>query len=226
MDNNQFKSPILTVDIVLFTIIDKELNILLSKRDSGSKVFSGDFSLPGGFVHTNEDVNLVNSAIRVLKEKIDFRHSIYLEQLEAFSGVNRDPRGWSVSIAFCAIIPFSEVSTNENVKWVSISEVSGLNLPFDHNEIIEKAVLRIRNKSSYSILPIYFFKDKFTLSELQKVYEVILQQKLDKSSFRKRIEDLGVLTLLEGEYKLGSQRPAQLYTINNVKTPWFKSNLN
>lgn len=225
MLQNQFKHPILTVDVVLFTIIAGELSVLLAKRNSQSEIFPEVFTIPGGYVHPEEDMDLKDSAIRVLKNKINFTGEIYLEQLESFSGSYRDPRGWSVSQAFCAILPETEVKSSDSIQWVKVSEINDYILPFDHSKIVNKAIIRIRSKTTYSTLPVYFFKDKFTLTELQKVYEVILGQKLDKSSFRKRIEDMEVLELLTGDFKLGAQRPAQLYKVKKDVGVWFKSNL-
>lgn len=225
MNQNQSISPILTVDIVLFTIVNDELQLVLAKRPTTSDVFPDSYALIGGYVHTSEDSDLLDSAIRILRNKIGFTKSVYLEQLESFSGPYRDPRGWSVSQAYCAIVPVEYIKINENVSLFKEQDVLEMDLPFDHIKIIKKAFQRIKSKSTYSILPTHFFGGSFTLSELQKVYEIILCQKLDKSSFRKRISDMDILTLLEGQFKTGSQRPAQLYTLKKDRKTWFKSNL-
>lgn len=225
MNINEIITPILTVDIVLFTIVRGELHLVLSKRTKETNVFPERPALIGGYVHANEDRDLLDSAIRILKNKIGFTKSIYLEQLEAFSGPYRDPRGWSVSQAYCAIVPLEDVKINENIFLVKEVEATQMDLPFDHNLIINKAFQRIKSKSTYSILPAHFFKDNFTLTDLQKVYEVILGQKIDKSSFRKRINDMDILKVLEGKFKIGVQRPAQLYSLKSDKSVWFKSNI-
>lgn len=217
--------PILTVDIVLFTIKDDALHLLLSKRTNDTEAFPNQWALPGGYVHVNEDLNLIDTATRILQHKINIRKHLYLEQLETFSGPDRDPRGWSISQAFCAIIPFEDLQATPEIQWINVKEIQTHKLPFDHNLIAARAIERLQSKSSYSTLPIHFFKGQFTLSELQKVYEIILQQKLDKSSFRKRLDDMNMLTLIKGSFKGGAQRPAQLYKIKTDTTSWFKSTL-
>jgi 8-oxo-dGTP diphosphatase len=227
MNATTYPTPMSTVDVVLFTLKPNGLHVLLIPRPSSkSEPFPGLLALPGGFVHAQEDRNLDDTARRVLAQKAGVSERIYLEQLQTFSGMTRDPRGWSISQAYCALVPSDLAEhTSPLSKWVSVDEALGVGLAFDHAQILQKALERVRNKTNYSLLPAYFLPDLFTLGELQKVYEVVLGSPLDKSSFRKKIDSLDAFSSVEGERREGRQRPAQLYRLkSSVALPTFRSN--
>jgi 8-oxo-dGTP diphosphatase len=121
--------------------------------------------------------------MRVLRDKTGIV-SPYLEQLATFSGRGRDPRGWSISVAYYALVPPAviERAGHPEVLLMPIDRIQGL--PFDHRQIVEAAVERMRNKSSYSSLPVYLCGESFTLPQLQSVYEALLGELLNKVSFR------------------------------------------
>lgn len=187
------------------------LHVALLKRDHPP--FEGMLALPGGYVHADADADTRDAAIRMLKEKTGIR-SPYLEQLATFSGRARDPRGWSISVVYYALVPCDVIAPDihPEVALVPIEEARGL--PFDHQRIIEAAVQRVRDKSSYSSLPVYLCGKFFTLPQLQSVYEAILGEPINKVSFRRKIDELDILEPVEGAMETGkAHRPAQMYTL-------------
>lgn len=200
---------ILTVDVVLLTLLDEQLQVALFKREH--QPAAGIYALPGGFIHEDEDANAQAAAARVLKDKTGLV-SPYLEELQTFSGPKRDPRGWSLTVVYFALIPAAMLKPS-----VKLHPVGKLpRLPFDHKNIIAAAVARVRNKAGYSSLPVYLCGEKFTLSELQMTYEAILGEPLNKANFRRKLDDLGILQEVTGEFRsTGSSRPAQLYRLKS-----------
>lgn len=210
---------ICTVDIVLLTLHESVLKVALLKRDRTP--FKGVATLPGGFIHIDEDSNVRDAAMRVLKEKTGI-DAPYLEQLASFSGATRDPRGWSVSVAHYALVPFELIDCAEHpdVKVVSVDQL--LSLPFDHQTILETAVSRLRSKSQYSSLPCYLVGETFTLPQLQRVYEILMGEPINKVSFRRKITEMDMLDVVDGQFEsAGAHRPAQLYRLK----PYFKKQL-
>jgi len=206
----EYPRPIVTVDVVLMTLLDDVLCVALTSRRS--EPWKGHLALPGGYVHVNEDLSLDDAARRVLEDKAGVRIA-YLEQLYTLSGPSRDPRGWSVSVSYCALVPAEEIraSLKADVSMVPVSKLSAL--PFDHRRIVDVAVTRVQNKASYSSLPAFLLPETFTLAELQHVYERVLDARLDRVSFRRKIEDQGFVEPVKGEFRKGAQRPAQLYRL-------------
>jgi 8-oxo-dGTP diphosphatase len=203
--------PIVTVDIVLLTLHGDELNAALILRDRDPH--AGEWTLPGGWVHANEDEDALAAAVRILKSKARLE-SPYLEQLQTFAGRHRDSRGWSVSIAYYALVPWSQIEgvKHEHLKWRAVDSIRSL--PFDHLDILRTAVSRVRSKTLYSSLPVHLMPRTFTLSELQRVYEQLIGSTLDKRSFRRRIEELDVVEPAPGERAEGkAHRPAQRYRV-------------
>lgn len=202
---------ICTVDLVLLTLQDDSLKVALHKRERAP--FEGVAALPGGFIHPTEDANTRSAALRVLREKTSIVPP-YLEQLATFSGPARDPRGWSVSIVYYALVPFDVVegAVTADLKLASVDE--RLDLPFDHRQIVDAAVARLRSKSQYSSLPCHLAGDTFTLPQLQRVYEALMGEPLNKVSFRRKIAEMDMLEPVEGAFSSGAaHRPAQLYRL-------------
>jgi 8-oxo-dGTP diphosphatase len=151
--------------------------------------------------------------VRILKTKAGLA-SPYLEQLQTFANSHRDSRGWSVSIAHYALVPFEnvQIKDDQRLQWRAVDSIRSL--PFDHIEILRAAVARVQSKTLYSSLPIHLMAKTFTLTELQKVYERVLGTSLDKRSFRRRIEELDVLEPVPGDRVEGqAHRPAQKYRL-------------
>lgn len=204
-------SIICTVDVVLLTLHDNRLHVALLKRDHAP--FAGVLALPGGYIHAQQDADTRDAAMRTLRDKTGIA-SPYLEQLATFSGPGRDPRGWSISVAYYALVPNTLIdqASHPKVLMTAIDQLKGL--PFDHQQIIEAALLRVRNKSSYSSLPVHLCGDTFTLPQLQGVYEAILGEAINKVSFRRKIDELDMLEAVAGQLETGkAHRPAQLYRL-------------
>lgn len=202
---------ICTVDVVLLTLQDNSLRVALLKRDR--EPFKGVLALPGGFIHPDEDADTQDAALRVLATKTGIEPP-YLEQLATFSGPARDPRGWSVSVVYYALVPHDVIAKagHEDVKLASVDRP--LNLPFDHRTVVDTAVARLRSKSQYSSLPCYLAGESFTLPQLQRVYEALMGEPLNKVSFRRKMTEMDMLEPIAGAFSAGgAHRPAQLYRL-------------
>ncbi|AHB41608.1 NUDIX hydrolase [candidate division SR1 bacterium RAAC1_SR1_1] len=206
---------LITVDNIVFSIVDQQLQVLLIKRLI--EPFKDMRALPGGFVLENE--NLEKAAHRELEEETSVKN-IYLEQLYTFSEVNRDPRGRVISCAYMALVARENIIINPGSDAAETQFFAVNKLPklaFDHKKVIEYALQRLKWKMEYTNIAQYILPRKFTLSELQKVYETILNQAIDVRNFRKKIEKLG-LVKETGEKEIGVQyRPAKLYEFSTRK---------
>jgi 8-oxo-dGTP diphosphatase len=201
---------LVTVDNIIFTITENSLQILLIKRLIDP--FNGEWALPGGFVLENETLH--QAAERKLAEETSVKNA-YLEQLYTFSEVNRDPRGRTISCSYIALMARENMTLKP---WYDASEVRFFDvkklpkLAFDHKKIVEYAIQRLKWKMEYTNVAQYILSKKFTLRQLQDVYETILDQHIDVRNFRKKIDKIG-LVKETGEKEIGVQyRPAKLYT--------------
>jgi len=197
-----------TVDIVILTISGEQLKVLLVKR--GAPPFQGQYALPGGFVHNDE--SLEDAARRELSEETG-TEDVYLEQLYSFGDVGRDPRGRVLTVAYYALVPpdrspLKAGTDAAEANWFPVTKLPPL--AFDHRQIIDYAIERIRNKLEYTTVGFELLPQKFTLSELQHLYEVILDKELDKRNFRRKIDALGLVKPLK-EMQATGRRPAQLF---------------
>ena len=199
---------LVTVDIVIFTIQSGTLRVLLVKRAAAP--FQGQFAIPGGFVHEDEDLD--QAASRELREETGVA-DVYLEQLYSFGDVGRDPRGRVITVAYFALIsadrPLRAGTDAAKAEWCSMDQLP-TTLAFDHARILNYALERLRNKLEYTTVGFQLLPEKFTLTELQEVYEAILGKNLDKRNFRRKLSLLKILNPLPA-YRRGGQRPAQLY---------------
>ncbi|MEG3000650.1 MAG: NUDIX domain-containing protein [Comamonas sp.] len=210
---NQTEAPhpqvLVSVDTVLLTLQNDALHVVLVRRNQAP--FEGVWALPGGYIHAQEDADAQASALRVLRDKVGIAGA-YLEQLATFSGPARDPRGWSVAIAYCALVPGAQLPQHADVKSVPVAALG--QLPFDHRAIVDAALARVRNKSQYSSLPVHLCGATFTLPQLQQVYESMLGEPLNKVSFRRKMEEMQLLEAVPGAmHSGGAHRPAQLYRV-------------
>lgn len=211
--------PIATVDVVLLTLGPAGLEVLLAKRER--EPFRDRLALPGGFVHTDADADTGQTALRVLRDKTGLAPP-YLEQLYTFSGAVRDPRGWSLSVVYFALLPEQVVRPAVVRDGCTLCAVERLpDLPFDHGRIIAAALTRLRNKAAYSSLPAFLLPETFTMDDLRQVYERVLGTRLDRSSFRRKIEEQGFFRPVEGERRTGAHRPAQLYRLAEARLAEF-----
>lgn len=206
---------IVTVDVVLLTLRAGQLHAVVMERPVPP--FEGILALPGGYVHAEDDRDTLDAAQRILLRKTGIV-APYLEQLRAFSGPTRDPRGWSVSVAYYALVSLAALSRfAEKGGWQLMPAENLPALAFDHADIVEAAVQRVRDKSSYSSLPCYLLPEQFAITELQHTYEQVLGTKLDKSAFRRKLTELDFLEAVPGAILTGHRRPTQLYRIRMDK---------
>ena len=210
--------PILTVDVVPITIRDERLMVMLGRRKAPP--FEGCEALIGGFVHVDEDADAAETAARVLAQKAGIS-GMFLEQLGTFSGATRDPRGWSASVAYFALVPYAKVegTLGEDV-FLRPLERPG-RLPFDHAAIVKAALHRVRGKGAYSTLPARLLPLRFTLGELRRTYEIVMGEALDNSSFRRKMRELDIVEEIPGDTTRGeaggTKRPSQAYRLKAGK---------
>lgn len=208
-------TPIATVDVVILKLTDKTLSVLLSRR--AEEPAKDAWALPGSFIRSNEDRSLEDAARRTLASKAGAQ-SPYLEQLQTFGGPHRDPRGWSLTVAYFALLGRDAIEPPGSGRWFEIRQSSvEVDLPFDHKDILAAALERVRRKVEYSSVPVHLLPDAFTLSELQEVYETLLERPLDKSAFRKKIAAMDFLEPIAGKQRRGSNRPAQLFRARDTR---------
>ena len=199
-----------TVDVVIFTILDGALNVLLVRR--GIEPYKGRWAIPGGFILDGE--SLEQAALRELREETGVA-DVYLEQLYTFGDPDRDPRGRVITVAYYALIAMDRAHLRAGTdaaeaRWWPVAALPK-RLAFDHTGIIDYAVERLRAKVEYTTVGFQLLPQEFTLGELQEVYEAIAGRPLDKRNFRRRIEQLDVLAPLERWRRAGASRPARLY---------------
>ena len=207
---NDYPKPSVTADIVLFTVMDDDLKVLLIKR--AKEPFQGMWAIPGGFVRIEEDLEA--AAIRELKEETGVE-DVYLEQLYTFGKPGRDPRGRVITVAYFALVNAKEfrlkASTDaSDAAWFSVYKLPRLG--FDHKDILEYALQRLRYKLEYTTVAFQLLPQMFTLTQLQATYETIFNKKLDKRNFRKKILSLGLLKDTGKSTSGVSHRPAKLYS--------------
>ncbi len=208
------KTHEVTVDTVIFTIRKNILEVLLVQR--GQKPFKDAWAVPGGFVRLTE--NLDNAAKRVLYEKTHVQN-VYLEQLYTFGEPDRYPIARVITVGYVALIRSDdiELAAEEGLNIQQIGWHSVYNLPelaFDHKDILNYAIKRLRARLEYTPIAFQLLPIKFTLTELQKTYELILGTELDKRNFRKKVISLGILKEYDEFTKESSKRPARLYGFN------------
>ncbi len=201
-----------TVDLVVFTIRDETLQALLVRRRS--EPHKGEWALPGGFVEPLE--SLEEAARRELAEETGLT-AVYLEQLYTFGGPRRDPRGRVITVAYFTCVPgdLAEVRAGGDAVDATFHDARHPpRLAFDHENIVRRAVERLRTKTEYSTVPLRFLREPFTLREVQDVYEVLLGRSLDKRNFRKKMLALEALEETRGMRRDGAHRPARLFRLS------------
>ena len=215
-----FERPLVTVDLVIFTVRDERLCVLLVKRpDEPGEPYPGLWALPGGFIDVARDADLEACARRKLKEKTGVALP-YLEQLGSWGSRRRDPRGWSTTHVYFCLMPSENVTLARganatDVSWAPVEDSGvGRRLAFDHAELLAAALERLRGKVEYTSLPAYLLPQEFTLTELQRVYEIVLGRPVEKKAFRTRVLAADLVTEVP-RVRTGANRPAQLYRLRD-----------
>jgi 8-oxo-dGTP diphosphatase len=209
----QYPRAALTVDCVVFGFDGGELRVLLIRR--GLAPFKNKWALPGGFVRVEETLD--DAARRELEEETGLRE-VFLEQLYTFGTVKRDPRERVVSVAYFALVKPSVViaaTDAAEAKWFPASATPPL--AFDHADILTTALTRLRGKLTYQPVGFELLPSKFTLTQLQRLYEAVLGEELDKRNFRKKVLSYDLLIPLKEKHQDGAHRPAQLYRFDPVR---------
>jgi 8-oxo-dGTP diphosphatase len=212
---NEYEQPGVTVDLAIFTVNANKLKVMLIKR--AEDPFRDGWAMPGGFLMRGE--SLEDAANRVLNEKTGVKN-VYMEQLYTFGDPGRDPRTRVITVAYFALIPWENLNQPESKKiadltWSSVDQLP--KLAFDHRKILNYAVKRLRAKASYSNIVYGLMPGHFRLSELQTMYEIIIDDKLDKRNFRKRMLATGLLQETGKKDLSGAHRPARLYQFKKME---------
>lgn len=211
----QFAQPILTVDIVVLALLDDALHVGTLTRDAAP--FEGQPALPGGYVHVDKDADTTATALRVLHEKTGLTDCI-AEQLATVSGPARDPRGWSATVVHYALMRGQPPDTAA-LTWRPAHDPGPL--AFDHNALVAATLDRLRGRGSWSNLPAFFLPPAFTLSELRRAYEIVLGTDLNDAAFRRKVDELDIITPLKGQKSKASARPAQLFALKQPEPTAF-----
>ena len=213
----EFERPGLTVDCVIFGLdLDEQaLKVMLVER--GLEPFEGMWAVPGGFVRPGE--TLEAAAARELREETGIA-DVFLEQLYTFGDPGRDPRGWVVSVAYYALVSpdrhtIHAATDARQARWFPVASLP--RLAFDHAEILKKALERVRGKLTYAPIGFELLPRKFTIKQLQKLYEIVLGRQLDNRNFRKKIFGMDVLRELSEMQRGVPHRAARLYKFDEVK---------
>ncbi len=209
-DVTKYERPSVTVDVVIFTILDEQLKVLLIKRKAWPH--EGMWAIPGGFVRMEE--SLEDAAYRELAEETNVTgEQVYLEQLYTFGDPHRDPRTRVITVTYFAIVAADQIDPRaaddaDEVGWFSVYDLPAL--AFDHDDILDYALTRLRYKLEYTAVGFQLLPEKFTLRELQDAYEIVLGTNLDKGNFRSKLRKTQVVEKVDG-YRDTGGRPARLY---------------
>jgi 8-oxo-dGTP diphosphatase len=211
----EFARPAITVDVVVFALDAEELRVMLIERDL--EPFAGQWALPGGFVRVDE--SLEDAARRELQEESGLK-DIFLEQLYTFGDLGRDPRERVVTVAYYALVNLAghnvQASTDaRSAAWFPVNDLP--ELAFDHRRILKAAHERVRAKVQYQPIGFELLPEKFTLSQLQHLYEVILDRELDKRNFRKKVLGMEIVKETNEIETDVAHRAARLYRFDKRK---------
>jgi len=219
------EKPSVGVDVVIFTVIDSDLKVLLAKREG--QPFKGVWSLPGGLVRVrnsgDQGEGIEQAAHRELSEATGLTPgSCFVEQLYTFGKAGRDPRGRVISVAWIALVSPDQgraihPGDQGDAQWFSThEEIPWMRLAFDHAEILDTAVERIRGKLDHSNIAFELVPETFTVAELRDTYEAIKSRTYDARNFRRRFQRMigeGVVTEAPGKRHRGKARPAKIWRL-------------
>jgi 8-oxo-dGTP diphosphatase len=212
-----YRAPILTVDAVIFQLIDGQLTVLLIQR--AHEPFKGEWALPGGYNAAGDTTQQALTRVLTTKTGIQPNDLPFIEQLYTFDTVARDPRGHAVSVAFLGLVKDVQpqaTPTTHNPQFYPISKLP--KLAYDHEDIIQHALERLRQRIATTSVISTLLPAQFTLTQLQSAYQAILGHALDKRNFRKKFLSFGLLAPTDEYYADGAHRPAMLYKFK-ARTP-------
>jgi 8-oxo-dGTP diphosphatase len=211
----EYPRPAVTTDCVIFGFDSGELKVLLIER--GIDPFKGRWALPGGFLQMDENTD--ECARRELFEETGIEN-LFIEQLYTFSDVDRDPRGRVVTVSYYALVKLSDYKLTagddaKNAQWYPISKVP--TLAFDHDRILRVALNRLKSKIRYQPIGFELLPERFTMPELQNLYESVLEMQLDRRNFRRKIIDTGLLIDRNESVKGLPHKGAKYFSFNKNK---------
>tara|TARA_B100002019_G_scaffold228882_1_gene202239 strand:- start:77 stop:805 length:729 start_codon:yes stop_codon:yes gene_type:complete len=219
-------TPDTTVDTVLVTLHNDTLKVLLTQRsDKQSDPFPNQWGLPGVYFNVEKDINVFQAAVRGLTEKAQLDTIPHIETLDTFSEQNRDPRWHTLTVVNIGYVNYETIRLHsDKVKFFSFDDIQSMDLAFDHKEIIEFALKKVRKEAQISAKVINFLDNKFSQPELQSLFETVLETELDKSSFRKQVRQSDLLVETGDRIKPKKGKPALLYKVNpnfDINNDWF-----
>lgn len=210
-----YPRPAVTTDCIIFGFDETDLKVLLIER--GIEPYKGSWAFPGGFLNMDETTE--EGAKRELEEETGLKN-VFIEQLYTFSDVNRDPRGRVISVVYFALVKQKDFKAKagddaSKAEWFSVKDIP--KLAFDHEMIFRKALYRLKGKIRYQPIGFELLPEKFTLSELQHLYEVVLEMRLDKRNFRRKIQKMDLLIETGEKEQNVAHKAAMLYKFNKTK---------
>lgn len=206
----KYPHPSVTTDCVIFGFDGNELKVLLIER--GIEPYKGKWAFPGGFMKMDESAK--QGALRELQEETGLTGA-YIKQFHTFTEPDRDPRERVITIAYYALVRMQDVKGGDDAaqaKWFSMDDVPSL--AFDHDRILRMAQLELRRQIHFEPIGFELLPEKFTMTELQQLYEAILDVKFDRRNFYKKMMHLGLLTQLDETDSVSKKKPAFLYRFN------------
>ncbi len=223
MKQAPIKFTVVAVDVIIFTIVDNAL-MARAMKVHRPPYYDNQYGFPGGLIGIDETAE--NAAARIIKEKANIRErSVYLEQLQTFSETGRDKRGKVVSVAYVALIPWEELEADERTSypelgWVPVKKLK--QMAYDHDYMLQVALERLSARVTYTTLIAKIMPQEFTLTELEKTFELLADKTLDKRNFRKKIEKLSILRDLKKKTTGTKHRPAKLYCFKSEKVAYLE----
>jgi 8-oxo-dGTP diphosphatase len=220
MTSPTIKHTIIATDVVILSIIDGTI-VARMMRVHRPPYYDNQFGFPGGLIDVSETAE--EAALRIIKDKAELKEkSVYIEQLQTFSALGRDKRGKVVSVAYLALVPWEslkaiERESHDELAWIPVKKLKGL--AYDHDHMLRVALERFSSRVTYTTLISKIMPKEFTLTELEKTFELVSNKNLDKRNFRKKIEKLGILSDLNKKTTGVKHRPESLYSFesDNVK---------
>ena len=222
-NKSPYPMPFTRIELCVLAVVGEGLAVLLGRREEAPA--QGKWALPGGVLRIDLDRSLEGAAQRVAQERLGTELP-HLRQQQAVGGPSRDPRSpWALSIVYRAVVDAAAVQLDAgkrlaSLRWAQVDDAAqDSTLAFDHELLVADAATALRQEMDYLQFPDGLLPESFTLTELQQRSEQVLGRPLDKSSFRRRVTDRNCVEAMEGEFRFGANRPAQLYRLAAPRQP-------